>query len=306
MILTLSEDGYLRRLNNEDFKAQKRGGKGIIINSYPEDNIIISRIGKTKDDVLFFSDQGKVYKVKGYSITQFSRTSRGMPIINFIGISSSEKITSILSMKNKGNKFKYLAFVTSNGIVKKVDINEFERINNFGKIAINLDNKDTLRTVIPTTGKDHILIASKRGKIIKINENEFRPMSRSSRGVKGITLDKEDKVMSALSDYNNDSIATISELGIIKKTLISEYNPIRRGSKGIAVMKLNEKTGKFKAIHAIRDTDEIIMISSQGKIIKIHSSEIKQQSRNSSGVIGFNLDENEYITTSSVEYNKGG
>lgn len=305
MILTLSEEGYIRRLNNEDFKAQKRGGKGIIINAYPEDNLIISMIGKTKDDVLFFSDQGKVYKIKGYNLTQFTRTSRGVPIINFIGISSGEKITSILSLKNKKNKFKYLVFVTTNGVVKKVAVDEFDRINNFGKIAINLDEGDTLQTVIPTTGDDHILIASNNGKLIKINESEFRAMSRASRGVKGMTLDKEDKIMAAVSDFKNDSIATISELGIVKKTLISEYNSFKRGSKGVAAMKLNSKTGKFKAIHAVRETDEILMISSQGKVIKIEASDINQQSRNSTGVIGFNLEENEYITTTAVEYNKG-
>ena len=120
-----------------------------------------------------------------------------------------------------------------------------------------------------------------------------------------MTLDKEDKIMAAVSDFKNDSIATISELGIVKKTLISEYNSFKRGSKGVAAMKLNSKTGKFKAIHAVRETDEILMISSQGKVIKIEASDINQQSRNSTGVIGFNLEENEYITTTAVEYNKG-
>ncbi|QGS51371.1 DNA gyrase subunit A [Spiroplasma tabanidicola] len=305
MFITITENGYIRRLNSEDFKSQKRGGKGIIINSYPEDNIVISQIGKTKDDVLFFSNEGKVYKIKGYNITQFTRTSRGLPIINFIGINSSEKITTILSFKNKEKKFKYLIFVTKKGTIKKVPIEEFDRINNYGKIAIILNKGDELISVVPSSGLNEVLIASKKGKILKIDENDVRPISRSSVGVKGITLDNDDEVTKAITNYKNDIIATISETGILKKTLISEYNIFGRGSKGIAGMKLNEKTGKFKSMHAIRDSDDLIMISSKGKIIKIEAKDINLQSRNSIGVIGFGLEDGEYITATTVEYKKG-
>jgi len=305
MLLTLSAEGYTRRLSNEEFKIQKRGGKGVIINSYPNDNLLFSIIGKTKDDVLFFSNQGKVYKIKGYNITQFSRTARGVPIINFIGINSSEQITSILSLKNKNKKYKYLVFITSKGIVKKTDINELDKINNFGKIAINLDQDDTLKTVIPTTSDDNILIASENGKITKFHEKELRSMSRNSRGVKGIRLEIDDTVVSAISDHKNTNLVTISEKGVIKKTLISEFTLLKRGSKGVMGMKLNEKTGKFKSMHAIRNSDEIIMISSEGKVIKIPALDINLQKRNSTGVIGFNLEKNEAITSTAVEYNKG-
>lgn len=305
MLLTLSAEGYTRRLSNEEFKIQKRGGKGVIINSYPNDNLMFSVIGKTKDDVLFFSNQGKVYKIKGYNITQFSRTARGVPIINFIGINSSEQITSILSLKNKNKKYKYLVFITSKGIVKKTEINELDKINNFGKIAINLDRGDTLKTVIPTTGDDSILIASESGKITKFHEKELRSLSRNSRGVKGIRLESNDVVVSAISDHKNTNLVTISEKGVVKKTLMSEYTLLKRGSKGVMGMKLNEKTGKFKSMHAIRDSDEIIMISSEGKVIKIPAIDINLQKRNSTGVIGFSLEKNEAITSTAVEYNKG-
>lgn len=305
MLLTLSAEGYTRRLSNEEFKIQKRGGKGVIINSYPNDNLMFSVIGKTKDDVLFFSNQGKVYKIKGYNITQFSRTARGVPIINFIGINSSEQITSILSLKNKNKKYKYLVFITSKGIVKKTEINELDKINNFGKIAINLDRGDTLKTVIPTTGDDSILIASESGKITKFHEKELRSLSRNSRGVKGIRLEGNDVVVSAISDHKNTNLVTISEKGVVKKTLMSEYTLLKRGSKGVMGMKLNEKTGKFKSMHAIRDSDEIIMISSEGKVIKIPAIDINLQKRNSTGVIGFSLEKNEAITSTAVEYNKG-
>ncbi|WP_339034153.1 DNA topoisomerase (ATP-hydrolyzing) subunit A [Spiroplasma endosymbiont of Cantharis rufa] len=305
MLITLSEDGYIRRLSNEEFKTQKRGGKGVIINNNHEDNISIAKFGKTKDDVLFFTDEGKVYRIKAYNITQFSRNARGVPVINFIGINSSEKVTSILPLKNKKNIFKYLLFVTRKGVVKKVEIEEFNRINNFGKIAINLDEEDKLVSVIPTIGGTEILIASLNGKIIKVNENNFRPMSRSSRGVKGMGLDKNDYVVSSCSSYKNESVATISEKGIVKKTLISEYNIFGRGAKGVLGMKLSDKTGKFKSLLAIRETDEILMISSKGKIIKIGAQDINLQSRNSAGVIGFNLEEDETITSTTLEWNKG-
>ncbi|QHX36257.1 DNA gyrase subunit A [Spiroplasma sp. BIUS-1] len=305
MLITLSEEGYIRRLSNEDFKTQKRGGKGVIINSTQDDNIVIAKVGKTKDDVLFFTDEGKVYRIKGYNITQFSRNARGVPVINFIGINSSEKVTSILSLKDKKNIYKYLLFVTQKGIVKKVEIDEFSRINNFGKIAINLDDGDKLVSVIPTVGGTEILIASQNGKIIKVNENDFRPMSRSSRGVKGMGLDKNDSVVSSCSSYKNECVATISEKGIVKKTLISEYNIFGRGAKGVVGMKLSDKTGKFKSVLPIRETDEILMISSKGKIIKIGAQDINLQSRNSTGVIGFNLEEDETITASTLEWNKG-
>ncbi|AGR41708.1 DNA topoisomerase (ATP-hydrolyzing) subunit A [Spiroplasma diminutum] len=305
MLITLSGEGYIRRLSNEEFKTQKRGGKGVIINSNQDDNIVIAKVGKTKDDVLFFSDEGKVYRIKAYNITQFSRNARGVPIINFIGINSSEKITSILSLKDKKNIYKYLLFITQNGVVKKVEIEEFNRINNFGKIAINLDEGDKLVSVIPTVGESEILIASQNGKIIKVNENDFRPMSRSSRGVKGMGLDKNDVVVSSCSSYKNECVVTISDKGIVKKTLISEYNIFGRGAKGVVGMKLSDKTGKFKSVLPIRETDEILMISSKGKAIKIGAQDINLQSRNSTGVIGFNLDEDEYITAATLEWNKG-
>ncbi|QBQ07205.1 DNA gyrase subunit A [Spiroplasma gladiatoris] len=305
MILTITESGYIRRLSSEEFKTQKRGGKGIIINSYPEDNIVISQMGKTKDDVLFFSNEGKVYKVKGYNITQFTRTSRGLPIINFIGINSTERITAVLSYKNKNKKFKYLVFVTKKGTIKKVPIEEFDKINNFGKIAIILNKGDELVSVVPSAGVNEILIGSEKGKILKIDETDVRAMSRSSIGVKGISLDKDDAVVKAVTNYGNEIVATISESGIMKKTLISDYSIYGRGSKGITGMKLNDKTGKFKSFHAIRETDDLIMISSKGKIIKIEAKDINLQSRNSIGVIGFGLEPGETITATAIEYKKG-
>ncbi|AKX33672.1 DNA gyrase subunit A [Spiroplasma litorale] len=301
-LLTLSNEGYVRRIKIEEIKTQKRGGKGTTLNAVANDEITLSTIGKTKDEILFFTNIGKVYKIKAYKIDLFSKSSRGIPVINYIGISHEEKITSILCYKQ--NKSKNLFLITEKGIAKRVPIKEFERVNNFGKIAIILDKDDKLISVVPTKDNENIMVASKKGKVLKLEENKFRTMSRSSKGVIAIKLDKGDKTISACSTIKNTMVVTISDKGILKKTLIDEYNLLSRGSKGVLGMKLNDKTGKLKYIFSIRDTDEIIMISSEGRTIRILASEINLQSRNSSGVIGFDVNDGEALTSVSIKFNK--
>ncbi|KAJ3620920.1 hypothetical protein Zmor_008644 [Zophobas morio] len=299
-VLTLSHDGYIRRIDANDFRTQKRGGKGILVNSSNEDPINLVQIGKTKDEVLFFSDKGKVYRTKAYNIPTFSRTARGLPIINFIGINTDEKITTIISLKSNSEKFKYLFFVTKNGIIKKTSIDEYKLINNQGKVAINLDENDLLVSVIPTTGNDHILIGTVDGRISKMTETEIRPMSRSSRGVIGIVLKNDDEVTNACSDYGTTLVTTLSENGIIKKSETKEYTIYKRGSIGVLGMKLNEKTGKFASLLPIRDTDSIFIVSSLGRAIRFDVDGVKTQSRVSVGVKAFELEENEVVTAAAL------
>ncbi|KAJ3617131.1 hypothetical protein Zmor_008860 [Zophobas morio] len=300
IVLTLSKSGYVRRLDSEDFKTQKRGGKGVIVNSSLDDPISIVQIGKTKDDVLFFSDKGKVYRTKSYNIPSFNRTARGVPIINFIGISTDEKITTILSLKPNSEKYKYLFFVTRNGIVKRTELSEYKLINNQGKVAINLDEDDSLVSVIPTTGNDHILIGTVEGRISKMIETDARSMSRSSRGVIGIVLKNDDQVTNACSDFGTEQITTLSENGIIKKSEIKEYTIYKRGSAGVLGMKLNDKTGKFARLLPIRDTDSIFIISSFGRAIRFDIDGVKTQSRVSAGVKAFELEENEVVSAAAL------
>ncbi|ASP27779.1 DNA gyrase subunit A [Spiroplasma corruscae] len=301
-LLSLSNDGYVRRIKLDEFKVQKRGGKGTLLSNNQTDEILISCIGKAKDEVLFFTNIGKVYKIKAYKIPLFSKNSRGIPLINYIGISQEETVTSVLCYKQ--NKNKNLFLLTKNGIAKRVLIKEFEKVNNVGKLSIVLDEGDKLISVVATKGNEHLIIASKKGKVIKIEEEKFRIMSRGSRGVRAIKLDKNDNTVSACSTVKNTMVVTISDKGILKKTLIEEYNLLSRGSKGIIGMKLNDRTGNLKYIFSIRETDEIIMVSSEGKTIRILASDINLQSRSSSGVIGFDVNDKETVTSVSIKFNK--
>jgi DNA gyrase subunit A len=303
-VITLSHEGYIRRIDAQIFKTQKRGGKGVIVNQNNEDPIEIVQVGKTKDDVLFFSDKGRIYRAKAYNIPIFSRTARGIPIINIIGVNTAEKITTILSMKQNSQKYKYLFFVTKNGIIKKTEIAEYKLINVQGKVAINLDDDDALVAVIPSTGNDNILIATFNGRISKISETEVRSMSRSSRGVIGIVLKDDDYVTNACSDFGNELVTTLSENGMIKKSEIKEYTLYKRGAVGILSMRLNEKTGKFASLLPIRDTDSIFIVSSLGKAIRFEIDSVKVQSRVSTGVKAFELEDNETVTAAALFWNK--
>ncbi|WP_338983523.1 DNA topoisomerase (ATP-hydrolyzing) subunit A [Spiroplasma endosymbiont of Othius punctulatus] len=304
IMVTLSKNNYIRRLSLEDFRSQKRGGKGVIINSSAEDHIVMSRVGRMKDEILFFTDKGRVFREKAYNITQFTRTSRGLPVVNFIEIQKGERVTSIVPIKTQSTKFEFLFMLTKNGIGKRVKTSDFARINKVGKIAITLDEGDELISVVPVTGKDNVLIGSKNGRIVKVGQENFRSLSRKSRGVKAINLVTDDIVIGACSDYKNEYILTISERGIMKKTLITEYSKIGRGSKGVAGMKINDKTGLFSTMMPVRESDELIMISNIGKIVKIGLDEINVQSRNTSGVKGISLEKDEIITSTTIVWNK--
>ncbi|AXK50680.1 DNA gyrase subunit A [Spiroplasma alleghenense] len=304
MIITLSQEGYIRRIEPNDFKIQKRGGRGIIVNDRETDPITVATMGKTKDNLMFFTDTGKVYKIKAYNVAQFSRTARGLPIINYINITKDEKVTSILAFRDKKRKHEFLTFVTKNGIVKKTPIDEFDSINQSGKIAIKLKDGDELISVIPSNGKNDLIIGTSRGKVTRISEENVNTLSRNSFGVKGISLDKQDFVIGSCSNFGSDLISTISEKGSAKKTKVEEYKILGRNSKGVKAMNLGEKTGGLRSIISIRESDTIVMISSKGNLIKIPVTELPLLSRNTQGVKGFRLNDDEIITAVTLEWTK--
>ncbi|WP_026389468.1 DNA gyrase subunit A [[Acholeplasma] multilocale] len=306
-MILLSEEGYIRRVDPEEFRIQKRGGRGISVNSSNDDPISIATMGKMRDWVLFFTNSGKVFRTKAYNIRQYSRTSRGLPIVNFLnGLTPEDKITAILPMRNEKEKFKYLTFVTEAGMIKRTDISLFDSINQNGKIAITLKDDDQLVTVMPTTGEDTVFIANKSGKVIRINEDIVRPLSRTATGVKGIKLDEDDIVVGAVTSYGIEAITTISSKGNFKKTALDEYRISGRNGKGIKVMNLNEKTGDFKAIIAARETDLILIISSDGNLIKTKVSDIPTLGRSAAGVRGIRLSGTNEINAVTLEYRKHG
>lgn len=306
-MIFLSTQGYIRRVDPEEFRIQKRGGRGVSVNSSHDDPIYIATMGKMRDWVLFFTNSGKVFRTKAYNIRQYSRSTRGLPIINFLnGLTSDDKITAILPLRNTKEKFKYLTFVTANGMIKRTDIKLFDNVNQNGKISINLKEGDSLVTVMPTTGEDTIFIANKSGKVIRIDEKIVRPLSRTAAGVKGIKISDNDIVVGAVSSFGIDAVTTVSSRGNFKKTAISEYRISGRNGKGVKVMNLNEKTGEFKAILAARESDLIAIISSDGNLIKTKVSDIPTLGRSAGGVRGIRLGVDHVINAVTLQYRKNG
>lgn len=305
MIILLSQEGNLRRVDPNEFKVQKRGGRGINVNSNNNDPIVIAAMGKTRDWVMMFTDSGKVFRVKAYQVQQYSRNSKGIPALNFLpGLTKEDKITAILPFRNNKQKFKYLVFITEKGTIKKTEIENFDRVNQNGKIAISLKDGDRLITVLPTTGEETIFIATTLGKVIRIDERIVRPLSRTASGVKGIKLEEHDAVVGATTSFGTDEIITISSKGNFKKTKLDAYRVSGRNGKGVKVMNLNE--GKFSGLLAARETDLLLIISSDGNLIKTKVSAIPTLSRTAGGVKGINLGLDQEISAVALEYNKHG
>ncbi|UWD35040.1 DNA gyrase subunit A [Mycoplasma cottewii] len=304
-MILLSKEGYIRRVDPDEFRIQKRGGRGVNVNAEPSDPIDLITMGKMRDWVMFFTNSGKVFRTKMYNIRQYSRTARGLPIVNFLNdLSPEDKITAILCFRNTKNKFEYLTFVTQNGMIKRTKVSEFENINRNGKKAITLRDDDQLVSVFATTGKDTIFVANESGKVIRVQEDKIRAMSRTGSGVKSIKLEDNDVVVGAVSSFKLSHITTVSSKGIFKKSLVDDYRISNRNTKGMKVMNLNEKTGKFKALIPARETDLIVIVSSDGNIIKTKVSNIPTLSRTATGVKGIRLDDGQEISAITLEYIK--
>ncbi|ATZ16035.1 DNA gyrase subunit A [Entomoplasma freundtii] len=305
MMVVLSQDGYIRRIDPEEFRVQKRGGRGVMVNSNHDDPIVLATMGKTHDWILFFTNSGKVFRTKGYNIRKYSRTNRGLPIVNFLnGLEPKDQITAILPLRNKKEKFKYLTFVTAKGQIKRTPLDQFDKINQNGKIAISLRDGDELVTAFPTTGNDTIMIANRSGKVIRINEDLVRPLSRTASGVKAIKLDEGDTVVGAVTSFKVEHVTTLSSKGSFKKTALDQYRISGRNGKGIKVMNLND--GKFAAILAARETDLLLIISSDGNLIKVRASDIPTLGRSTAGVRGIRLQEGSEIQAVTLQYRKHG
>lgn len=305
MMIILSKEGYIRRLDPEEFRVQKRGGRGVTVNTNNGDPISLVTMGKTRDWILFFTNSGKVFRTKGYNIRKYSRTNRGLPIINFLnGLTKDDVITTILPLRNDKKKFRFLTFITEQGMIKRTAIEMFDNINQNGKIAITLKENDQLVSVLLTTGEDTIFLANHSGKVIRIDENIVRPLSRTASGVKGIKIDENDFVVGGTTSFKIDYVTTLSSKGSFKKTSLNEYRISGRNNKGVKVMNINEKTGKFSSILGARDTDFIIIISSDGNLIKVRSTDIPVLGRSASGVRGIKLTTNNEIQAVTLEYRK--
>lgn len=287
-VITLTNTGYIKRQSLNSFHTQQRGGKGITgMNVKDEDGIFHIRSAQTHDNILFFTNKGKAYALRAYEIAESSRTSKGSAIVNLLNIEAGEKVESFV-VYGKSAKESYIFLTTRNGTVKKTHIKEFDNIRRNGMIAIKLDPGDELAWSNLTDGKSNVLIITKDGKAIKFKEESVRPLGRATMGVRGIKIDSKDQVigMDVITKGDNAELFVIMENGLGKKTQVSQFPLQNRGGQGVKVAKVTDRTGQVVTAQVIpTESEEIIITSKKGQIVKIAISSIPKLSRDTQGVI---------------------
>ena len=293
--ITLTHLGYIKRLPADTYKSQKRGGRGISALTTREEDFVTDLISTTTHSLmLFFTNRGRVYKLNAYEVPEGKRTSKGTAIVNLLQLNPGEKIARTISFNTdskENDDLKYLLFATKSGIVKKTPISDFKNINKSGLIAINLKDGDELIGVNRTSGEEDIILVTENGMSIRFNENDVRAMGRTATGVKGITLSKGDQVVSMDLISNGSDLLVVSEKGFGKRTETEEYRPQIRAGKGIKTYNINSKTGKLVGATLVNEDDEIMMINSNGVLIRIRVNEISIFGRVTSGVKLMKTDE---------------
>ena len=301
VIVTLTNSGYIKRLRADTYKTQNRGGVGIKGMTTNDEDFVEHLVSmKTHDYILFFSNKGRVYRMKGYEVPEFSRQSKGLPIINLLQLDKDENISSIVEISEDYGDIKYLVFTTKNGVVKRTDITEFDNIRRSGKIAIVLRENDSLISVRKTCGKDEIAIGASNGRMVRFAEDEIRVMGRSSAGVKGIELDGS-YVVGAEVVNPGQEILIVTDKGYGKKTLIDEYRLTHRGSKGVRALNLTDKNGNMIALKCIESSDyDIIIVTDNGVIMKMPLSQVSTLRRATQGVRLINLKDEQKVATLAI------
>lgn len=293
--ITLTHLGYIKRLPADTYKSQKRGGRGISALTTREEDFVTDLISTTTHSLmLFFTNRGRVYKLNAYEVPEGKRTSKGTAIVNLLQLNPGEKIARTISFNTdskENDDLKYLLFATKSGIVKKTPISDFNNINKSGLIAINLKDGDELIGVNRTSGEEDIILVTENGMSIRFNENDVRAMGRTATGVKGITLSKGDQVVSMDLISNGSDLLVVSEKGFGKRTETEEYRPQIRAGKGIKTYNINSKTGKLVGATLVNEDDEMMMINSNGVLIRIRVNEISIFGRVTSGVKLMKTDE---------------
>ena len=284
VVISMTESGYIKRMSLDTFKVQNRGGVGVSGGKMNKDDVTsIITYSKTHTDLLFFSSLGKVYRIRGYKVPEYSRTSKGLPVQNLLPIESEEKILSIISIDDY-EEGKYLFFATKQGVVKKTPVKEFASIRQNGKKAILMREDDELIGVKLTNGEDLILLSSDNAKMVVFKENNVRSMSRNSTGVKGMDLGENDHVISLSTSNEGKYILSISENGYGKMSLRESYRITSRGSKGVITMNVTEKTGRLVQTKAVNGDEDILVITEQGVVIRTSLKQVAISGRNAQGV----------------------
>ena len=299
VLLTITKNGYIKRLTNDTYKTQNRGGvgvKGITTNDSDFVDQILTM--NTHDYVLFFTNKGKVYRLKGYEIPEFSRTAKGLPIINLLAVEKGENINAIIKVE-KDNNDKYLVFATKNGIVKRSLLEDFNNIRQSGKIAITLKDNDELIAVHKSDGRGKVLMCSSMGRMVRFDENYIRVMGRTAAGVKGITLVNDVCIgMEICSD--SDNMVMVTENGYGKKTEVSEFRETKKGSKGVKALNITDKNGKIIAFKIINGDNDILIVTDEGIVIRLSVDSISQLSRVTQGVRLINLKKSNKVAAISL------
>ncbi len=305
VVITLTSNGYIKRVPVDTYKTIHRGGVGIkSITTHNDDAVDRILTTTTHTDILFFSELGRVFRLRGYQIPEFSRAGKGTPIVNLLpGLPKEEKIKSIISI-TEDYKEDSLLFVSRLGIVKRTSLEEFARINKSGKIAVTLKENDSLLDVKKTNGHEEIYIASSTGKLCRFLESDVRVMGRSASGVKGIELAENAYAIGVTTSTEGQYILVVSENGLGKMTLATDYRLTKRGSKGVITLNVTEKTGNIQAIKAVNGDEDLLVTTSKGTLIRTSLEEVKVAGRNTQGVkiIRLNGDSKvATITTTSKE-----
>jgi len=302
IIVTLTNKGYIKRLKSDTYKTQNRGGVGIKGMATNEEDFVEQLISmKTHDYILFFSNKGRIYRLKGYEVPEFSRQSKGLPIINLLPLEKGENISSIIELSAENELYKYLVFVTKQGLIKRTDLSEFDNIRKSGKIAINLKDDDELIYVGVTTGDDEIAIGANNGRMVRFNEDEVRVMGRSASGVKGIDLENS-RVIGAEVIKTGQQILIVTENGYGKKSDIEEYRLTHRGSKGVKALNITEKNGMMVALNCVNPEEEydLMIITDSGIIIKLPLEQVSTLKRATQGVRLINLKDDQKVSTVAI------
>ncbi|OOB77125.1 MAG: DNA gyrase subunit A [Epulopiscium sp. Nuni2H_MBin001] len=295
VVVTITHFGYIKRIPLDTYKEQKRGGKGVLgVNTIQDDFIEKLFTTSNLDDIMFFTTKGKAYRIKAYKIPAASRTARGVAIVNLLELNNDEKISAIFPVQTNDNR-RYLTMVTKNGLIKKTNIDSFNNIRKGGLIALTLVEDDELIGVYETTDDDSIIIATKKGQGIMFEGQNVRPMGRNAKGVKAINLAKDDYVISATVPKEGEQILIATKQGIGKRTKIDEFRSQKRGGKGLKIYKVDDKTGDVVAITSVHEEQGLLMITSEGIIIRIKVNQISLLGRYARGVKLINLKDGVHV-----------
>nr|WP_293657929.1 DNA gyrase subunit A [Anaeromicrobium sp.] len=295
--ITLTHLGYIKRIPADTYKSQRRGGKGITgLTTRDEDFVESLFITSTHNYLLFFTNRGRVYRLKAYEIPEAKRQAKGTAIVNLLQLNPSEKITAVIPVK-KFEKEKYLIAVTRNGIIKKTDLTQFDTSRKSGLIAISLKDDDELISVKQTNGDDEVMIVSQSGKSIRFSEKDVRDMGRAAMGVKAMSLDSDDIVVAMELVEENADLLVVSQFGFGKRTDLNEYKSQNRGGKGLLTYNVKEKTGHLVGAKVVTDSHEIMLINTNGVVIRLESKDISTMGRHTQGVTLMRVDEGDSIVS---------